>query len=98
MKVSEITLEQVLDYLRIDDASEIEESEVEMFMDSAKATILATTGLTQEQVDEHADLVHPYFLLISDQFDNRNGIIENKTATVNHSIMETIRRHAINYV
>lgn len=98
MKVSEITLEQVLDYLRIDDASEIEETEVEMFMESAKATILATTGLTQQEVDTHADLVHPYFLLISDQFDNRNGLIENKTATVNHSIMETIRRHAINYV
>lgn len=98
MKVSEITLEQVLDYLRIDDASTVEETEVQMFMDSAKATILATTGLTQEEVDTHPDLVHPYFLLISDQFDNRNGLIENKTATVNHSIMETIRRHAVNYV
>ena len=98
MKVSDITIDQVLDYLRIDDASEIETAEVQMFMDSAKATILATTGLTQSEVDEHADMVHPYLLLISDQFDNRNGMIENKQATINHSIMETLRRHAKNYV
>ena len=98
MKVSEITTEQVLDYLRIDDASEIETTEVEMFMDSAKATILATTGLTQEEVDEHADMVHPFFLLVSEQFDNRNGHIESKMQTVNQSILETLRRHAVNYV
>lgn len=97
-KISEITLENVADYLRLDSPSKIEETELEMFMASALDTVKAVTGLNAEEIDEHSDLVHPYLLLISDQFDNRNGIIENKTATVNHSIMETLKRHATNYL
>lgn len=97
-KISEITVSQVADYLRLDDPSEIEETELEMFMASALDTVKSVTGLTAEEIDDHADLMHPYLLLISDQFDNRNGLIENKQSTVNHSIMETLKRHAINYL
>jgi hypothetical protein len=98
MKVSDITLEQVCDYLRLDDPTEIEEAEVQIFMDSAKATICSMSGLTQAEVDEFDDMVHPFLLLVSEQFDNRNGHIENKQVTQNQSILETIRRHAVNYV
>lgn len=98
MKVSDITLQQVADYLRIDDPSEIETSEIQMFMDSAKATIRAMSGLTDAEIDEFDDMVHPFFLLVSEQFDNRNGHIENKQVTQNQSILETIRRHSVNYL
>ena len=98
MKVSEITKELVEDYLRLDDPEEIEETEIEIFMASAMDTIRSVTGLTDEEIDKHEDLVHPYLLLVSDRFDNRNGLIENKQATVNHSIMETLKRHAVNYL
>ena len=98
MKVSEISTQQVVDYLRLDDPTEIEETEVEMFMDSAKETIRAMTGLTDEEIDTHADMVHPFFLLVSEQFDNRNGHLESKQTTKNQSILETLRRYAVNYV
>ena len=98
MKVSEVTVEYVANYLRLDDPSEIELSEIEIFMDSSKAMIRSTTGLSDSEIDEHDDMVHPYLLYIADQFDNRNGHIENKQSTVNQSIMETLRRHAVNYI
>ena len=98
MKVSEITVQQVVDYLRLDDPSEIELSEVEMFMDSAKAYMTSFTGLSLDEIDKHDDMVHPFFLYVSEQFDNRNGHIENKNTTVNQSIAETLHRHAVNYV
>ena len=98
MKISEITAEDVANYLRLDEPNEVEEAAIAMFMASARDTVRAVTGLADEEIDEHADLVHPYFLLISDQFDNRNGLIENKQSTVNHSIMEALKRHAVNYL
>jgi len=69
-----------------------------MFMDSAKASIRSMTGLTQTEIDELDDMVHPFFLLVSEQFDNRNGHIDSKQTTMNQSIMETIRRHSVNYL
>ena len=98
MRVSDITAADVADYLRIDDPSTVELSEINMFMDSAKASIRSMTGLTQDEIDELDDMVHPFFLLISDQFDNRNGHIDSKQTTMNQSIMETIRRHSVNYL
>jgi len=98
MSVSSITAAQVADYLRIDEPSTVELDEINMFMDSAKASIIAMTGLTQDEIDALDDMVHPYLLLISDQFDNRNGHIENKQTVQNQSIMETIRRHSVNYL
>ena len=98
MSISDITAAQVADYLRIDDPGELELSEIQMFMDSAKASIQSMTGLTQEEIDAMDDMVHPFFLLVSDQFDNRNGHIDSKQTTMNQSIMETIRRHSVNYL
>ena len=98
MSISDITAAQVADYLRIDDPSELELSEIQMFMDSAKASIQSMTGLTQEEIDALDDMVHPFFLLVSDQFDNRNGHLDSKQTTMNQSIMETIRRHSVNYL
>lgn len=98
MSISEITAAQVADYLRIDAPNEVELSEIEMFMSSAKASIRSMTGLTQEEIDKLDDMIHPYFLLISEQYDNRNGHIENKQTVMNQSIMETIRRHSVNYL
>lgn len=98
MKVSEITTKQVCDYLRLDEPSEIETTEVEMFMASARESLRSMSGLTDEEIDELADMVHPFFLLVSEQYDNRNGHIESKQTTKNPSILETIRRHAVNYV
>ena len=98
VKVSEITTQFVTDYLRIDEASEIETSEIEMFMEAAKADIKSMTALTIEEIDELPDMVPCYLLLISDKFDNRNAMIENKASTKNPAVMEIIRRHAKNYV
>ena len=98
MSISDITTDEVADYLRIDDPSEAELSEIQMFMDSAKASICSMTGLTQDEVDELDDMVHPFFLLVSEQFDNRNGHLDSKQTTMNQSIMETIRRHSVNYL
>jgi hypothetical protein len=98
MRVSDITAADVADYLRIDDPSTVELSEINMFMDSAKASIRSMTGLTQAEIDELDDMVHPFFLLVSEQFDNRNGHIDSKQTTMNQSIMETIRRHSVNYL
>ena len=98
MKISECTAEFVADYLRLDDPSDIEMSEIKMMMESAYATVQSVTALTDEEIEDKADLIHPYLLIISDMFDNRNAHLDSKATTPNESIMATLKRHAKNYL
>ncbi len=75
MKVSEITVDDLKEYLMIDDANEL----VVMLV-NAKAYIRSYTGLTVEEMDTHEDLVHVVYVLVSDMYDNRALMVSKNYA------------------
>ena len=96
MKVSEITNEFLLNYIRYDDAGEIEKKEIDTFLESAISYCISYTGLSKEELDEHEDITIAILLLVADMFDNRNLYIEGKASNINKSVECILGMHSTN--
>ena len=96
MKINEVTLEDLVNYLRLDDPSYIEISEIERMKASAISYMKDYTGLSEEQLNEHDDLTQALFILVADMFDNRNLYIEGKANNINKSVECILGMHSIN--
>ena len=79
MIVSEITVEDVALYLRLnyDEMTEEEIAELSAILASAKAFVKSYTGLTDEKLDEHADLSMVVMGKCQMQYDNRGDLVDN---------------------
>ena len=84
------------DYLRLDDPSEIEESEIERMKASAVSYMIEYTGLTVDEMDQFEDMTQALFILVADMFDNRNLYIEGKASNVNKSVQTILGLHSVN--
>lgn len=96
MKVSEVTVEALAEYLRLDEPTEVELKEIERMRMNAIAFIKSYTGLTDEEVDEHEDITQALFVTVADYFDNRNLYIEGRGAKVNKSVECILGLHSTN--
>jgi hypothetical protein len=67
MKVSEITTEDIANYLRLDDTEEA----ISPLLDAAKSFVQSYTGLSQEEIDTHDDFYIVIMVLCQDMYDNR---------------------------
>ena len=84
MKVSEINIEIVEQYLQleIDKENPAEALEMNMYIEASKSYLSEYTGLTLEEIDEYTHLVPPTLLLISDMYENKTldgSKVENRT-------------------
>ena len=52
--------------------------------------------MTLEELDEHEDITHALFLLVSDWYDNRNFYSENKASNENVAVKDILRMHSVN--
>jgi hypothetical protein len=95
MKLSEVTVGYVQDYLRLDDPTFVESTEIAVMLDNAKAYILSYTGLTAEEADEHEDLTDALMLIISDSFDNRTMTFD-KPVYSNKAVKQRLDLHSVN--
>lgn len=68
-KVSEITVADVANYIRLDEISANDTKELETLLMIAKDYITNYTAL--ESLDEYADLVIVVYILCQDMWDNR---------------------------
>jgi hypothetical protein len=84
-KVSEITIQDVADYLRLDD---YEESDIETYLNIAKNYISNYTGIPEasedeseeeetETLDSYADFVIVAYVLCQDMYDNRSMYVNS---------------------
>jgi len=96
MKISDITDQNLCDYLRLDDPTQIEIDEITRMKASAIDYICNYTGLTTEQIDEHEDLAQALFVIVADMFDNRNLYIEGKASNINRSVECILNMHSVN--
>lgn len=96
MKISEITVEDLANYVRLDEPEDIEKQELERMKSSAISYMTDYTGLSEEDLDKHEDLTQALFVLVADMFDNRNLYIEGKATNINKSVECILGMHSIN--
>lgn len=96
MKVSEVSVQDLSEFARLDDPDEIELKELERMKDSAIALITSYTGLEEKNLDRHADITEALFVLVMDMFDNRNLLIDYKTTNINPAVKTILDLHSVN--
>lgn len=88
MKVSEITINNLAEYCKVDlDQLEVEELNIEsqnfeLFLKVAKEFIKNHTGLTEEEIDKHEDFAIVVFILVNDMHDTRTFTIDKTNLNV----------------
>ena len=96
VKVSEITIETLASYLRLDEPSEIEKNEIAGMKASAISFITGYTGLDKSNPHPQEDTTQALFIIVADMFDNRNLYIEGKANNINKSVERILAMHSVN--
>lgn len=95
-KVSEITIEDVARYIRVDD---YEESDIETYLNIAKNYISSYTGIPVtsdegESLDDFADFVIVVYILCQDMHDNRTLYVDK--SNINKVVQIILDMHTRN--
>jgi len=94
MKVSEITVTHLINYLRLGDASAEDSALLEVFLGVAKAYIFSYTGLGPNALDLHNEISIAVFVLVQDMFDNRVNYVDK--ANPNRTVETILGLHRVN--
>lgn len=95
MKVSEIQVSNIVNYLILEDG-QYQEAELQVILDASKAYIRSYTGLDNEQIDTHEDFVIVVYILCQDMYENRCMYVDNKN--LNRTVETILGMHCINLV
>ena len=94
-KVSEITIEDIANYIRVDD---YDNSEIETYLNIAKSYISSYTGISVsgegETLDDYADFVIVVYILCQDMHDNRTMYVES--GNINKVVQTILDMHTRN--
>ena len=94
-KVSDITYQDLAEYIRISDA--LEQSEINTLnnlLGIAKTFIINYTGRTAEELDDFQDFVIVVFILVQDMWDTRSLYVDKSDL---NKVTETILgMHSVN--
>lgn len=101
MKVSEITVNDITNYLRLSEISEEEKKNIELFLNIARNYIENYTGIPQKSEDEKAETLDTYpdfiivvYVLCQDMYDNRVMYVDGRN--INNSIKTILDMHTRN--
>lgn len=90
MKVSEITINDVAEYLRVEEVEPV----LINLLDTSKKFIKSYTGLTDEELDLHEDFYIVVMVLCQDMYDNRAYYVDKNNL---NKVVETILgMHSVN--
>ena len=92
MVISEITAQNVADFLRLDETDPL----LTPMMDAAKKFIIDYTGLTETDLDEHEDFYIAFMVLIQDMYDNRAMYVDK--SNINRVVDSILFRHRVNFL
>lgn len=73
-KVSEITIQDIADYIRLDEVTDADQKQLETLLNIAKNYITNYTAL--DDLDEYSDLVIVVYILCQDMWDNRTMYVD----------------------
>lgn len=96
MKVSEITVKNLADYLKLDYQSLSEEEILELaaFLQSSQSFISDYTGLAPTQIDSHESFVIAVYVLVQDMYDNRTLYVDK--SNLNRVVETILGMHSVN--
>lgn len=93
-KVSEIKVEDIADYLRIDELTDGDKQTLTNLLGIAKKYIESYTGRTEQELDNYQDFVIVALVLVQDMYDNRTMYVDSTNL---NTVVETILgMHSIN--
>lgn len=92
LKVSEITLDTIKNYIRID--SDDEDIFLDAVLSGSKSFISNYTGLSDEEIEEKQDLSLVVFVLCAEMYDNRQFTVDKDT--LNPIAKSILDMHSIN--
>lgn len=93
-KVSDITVESVAEYLRLDEVSEEEKSTLTTLISIATSYIKSYTGLDDAGVDKYHEFVIVVLILCQDMWDNRTMYVDSKD--INNTVQSILAMHSVN--
>ena len=93
-KVSDITVESVADYLRLDEVTDSEINTLAMLISIATSYIKSYTGLDDEGVDKYPEFVIVVLILCQDMWDNRTMYVDSKD--LNNTVQSILAMHSVN--
>ena len=94
--VSEITVKDLANYLKLDYSSLAEEEIMELatFLQVAQRFISDYTGLSETEIDEHETFVIAVFVLVQDMYDNRSFYVDK--SNLNRVVETILGMHSVN--
>lgn len=93
-KVSEITYEDVADYIRLSEVSQGDQNTLTTLINVSKTFISNYTGQSIEDLDNFPDFIIVVLILCQDMYDNRTLYVDNSNL---NKVVETILgMHSIN--
>lgn len=93
-KVNDITVTDVIDYLRIPEVTDEITSLLTTALNVAKQFVMSYTGLDAEGMDAHEDLVIVIYVLCSDMYDNRAYYVDK--SNINNVVETILNLHCTN--
>lgn len=86
-KVSEITVDDLAEYLRIDEPTDGEKQTLNNLLGAAITFIMSYTGRTETELDGYQDFVIVALVLAQDMYDNRTMYVDSSNL---NTVVETI--------
>ena len=93
-KVSDITVDDVIDYIRLVDYTEDDTNTLNNLIGIAKTFIMNYTGHTLAELDNYQDFVIVVFILCQDMWDNRTLYVEK--ASLSYPVETILGMHSVN--
>ena len=93
-KVSDITVTDVTDYLRIPEVTAEDTALLTTALNVAKHFVMSYTGLDAEGMDAHEDLVIVIYVLCSSMYDNRSYYVDK--SNLNNVVESILNLHSTN--
>lgn len=92
MKLSEITVESVREYLRLE--LDVDIATLPILIDSAKNYIRSYTGKTDEELDKFDEISIAMMILVSEFYDNRRYLQDRNYS--NKAVDMILDMHSVN--
>ena len=93
-KVSEITANDVAEYLRLPEVSDDDTRLIEALMLTAKAFICSYTGVAADKLDNYEDFIIVIFMLCQDMWDNRTLYVDS--SNLSFPVQTILGMHSVN--
>ena len=97
-KVSEITVYDIANYIRLSEISDIEREELQTYLNIAKNYISNYTGIpetgAEETLDTYSDFIIVVYVLCQDMYDNRSMYVDE--TNINKVVQTILDMHTRN--